>query len=89
MVGNSTFFMTVIVFWLALAFLGIGMVLSTVYPKWMGWVLLILGVLIVGVVGIPQAVGDPSRALDIIFGVLAGLTSIWAIVVGLWVTRKA
>ncbi len=88
-VGESMFFMSIIVFWLALAFLGIGMLLSTVYPKWMGWVLLILGVLIVAVTGIPQAVGDPSQALDLIFAVLAGLTSIWAIVVGIWVTRKA
>jgi hypothetical protein len=89
MVGNSTFFMTIIVNWLALAFLGIGMILSTVYPKWMGWVLLILGVLIVVVVGIPQAVGDPSQTLGLVFAVLAGLTSIWAIVVGIWVTRRA
>ncbi len=89
MLGNSTFLMTIIVEWLALAFLGIGMVLSTVYPKWMGWMLLILGALIVVVTGIPQAVGDPSRALDITFGILAGLTSFWAIVVGIWVTRRA
>jgi hypothetical protein len=88
-VGSSVFIMSVIAFWLALAFLGIGMVLSTVYPKWMGWVLLILGVLIVAVTGIPAAVGDPSQALDIIFAVLAGLTSIWAIIVGIWVTRRA
>ncbi len=87
-VGNSIFLMSVIVFWMALAFLGIGMALSTVYPKWMGWVLLILGVLIVAVAGI-AIVGDPSQALDIIFAVLAGLTSIWAIVVGIWVTRRA
>ncbi len=89
MVVNSTFIMGGIVFWLALAFLGIGMLLSTVYPKWMGWVILILGVLIVGVVGIPEAVGDPSQARDIIFSILAGLTRIWAIIVGIWVTRKA
>ncbi len=89
MLGNSIWYMTVIVEWLALAFLGIGMLLSTVYPKWMGWVLLILGALIVVVTGIPQAVGDPSQALGLIFGVLAGLTSIWAVVVGIWVTRRA
>ncbi len=88
-VGSSIFIMSIIVLWLALAFLGIGMALSTIYPKWMGWVLLILGVLIVAVVGIPQAVGDPSQALGLIFAVLAGLTSIWAIVVGIWVTRRA
>ncbi len=88
-VGSSTHTMFVIVEWLALAFLGIGMVLSAVYPKWMGWALLILGALMVVVSGIPQAVGDPSQALRLTFPVLAGLTSIWAIVVGVWVTRKA
>ncbi len=89
MLGSSTFLMTIIVLWLALAFVGIGMVLSTVYPKWMGWAVLILGALNVVVAGIPQAVGGPSQALDLIFSVLAGLTSIWAIVIGIWVTRKA
>ncbi len=88
-VGSSTHTMFIIVLWLALAFLGVGMVLSAVYPKWMGWALLILGALMVVVVGIPQAVGDPSQALRFIFPVLAGLTSIWAIVVGIWDTRKA
>ncbi len=89
MLNNSIWSMTLIVYWLAMAFLGIGMALSTVYPKWMGWVLLILGVLIVAVPGIPQAVGGPSQALGIITGVLLGLASIWAIVVGIWVTRRA
>ena len=89
MLGSSTFLMTIIVFWLALAFLGIGMLLSTIYPKWMGWALVILGVLNVVITGIPMAVGDPSWALDLIFSILAGLTSIWAIVVGIWVTRSA
>ncbi len=88
-VGSSTHTMFIIVHWLALTFLGIGMVLSAVYPKWMGWVLLILGALMVVVVGIPQASGDPSHALDIIFAVLAGLPSLWAVIVGIWVTRKA
>lgn len=89
MLGHSTFFMFIIVLWLALVFLGIGMALSTVYPRWMGWALLILGALNIVVTGIPQALGNPSQNLDLIFTILAGLTSLWALIVGIWVTRKA
>ncbi len=80
--------MSYIVLWMALAFLGLGMILSAVYPKWMGWMMLILGVLIVGVT-IARIVGDHIGALSLTSAVLAGLTTIWAIIVGIWVTRRA
>ncbi len=85
--SNSLFFMSVIVAWLALAFLGVGMVLSTVYPKWLGWAILILGVATV-VVGFIGALTDPTQVLDLTFGVLAGLSTIWALVIGIIITRR-
>jgi len=81
--------MGIIVFWLALAFLGIGMVLSAVYPKWMGWVGIVLGIVMVAVVGIVGAFTGFSSTLDIIFMVLALLSTLWALVIGIWVARKA
>ena len=86
--GNSIFFMSIILFWMALAFLAIGMVLSSVYSKWLGWVLLVLGVATVVVAGVPMALSDLSQTQDIIFGVLAGLTTLWALVLGVWITRR-
>ena len=81
--------MAVIVFWLAFVFLGIGMVLSTVYAKWLGWVLIILGAATVAVVGVPQALAGESQTLQLLFAILSGLTVLWALVLGIWITRKA
>ena len=85
--GNSLFFMSVIVAWLALAFPGVGIVLSSVYPKWLGWAILILGAATV-VVGFILALTGITQTLDLIFGVLAGLTTIWALAMGIIITRR-
>ena len=87
-VGSSIFYMFIIVNWLALAFLAVGMVLSSIYPKWLSWALLILGVAMVVVVGIPQALSDPNQALDVTFAILAGLTTLVALVLGIIITRR-
>jgi steroid 5-alpha reductase family enzyme len=81
--------MSIIVFWLALVFLGIGMVLSTVYPRWMGWVGIVLGIATVAAVGIIEAFAGPSSTLELTFMVLSLLTTLWALVIGIWVARKA
>ena len=83
----SIFDMTVIVFWLALSFMAIGMVLSSAYPKWLGWILLVLSVVIVGI-GFPQFFIERSEVADYIFAVPAGLTSVWALIIGIWMTRR-
>lgn len=81
--------MGIIVFWLAFAFVGVGMVLSAVYPRWMGWVGIVLGIVMVAAVGIVGAFAGFSSTLDIIFMVLALLSTLWALVIGIWVARKA
>ncbi len=85
--SNSLFDMTILVYWLALVFLAIGLVLSSAYPKWLGWVLLVASVAVV-VIGIPRFFTDPSEAAEIIFAIPAGLTSVWAVVIGIWITRR-
>ncbi len=40
-VFTGMFSMTIIAYWLALTFVGIGMALGTAYPKWLGWVLIV------------------------------------------------
>jgi hypothetical protein len=81
--------MAVIVYWLFLVFLGIGMVLSEVYPKWLGGVLIVLGVATVVVVGVPQALAGESQTSQLLFAILSVLTLLWALVMGIWITRKA
>lgn len=86
--SNSLFALSVVGLWTAMALVGLAMVLSSVYPKWAGWVLLVLGIVTVGVFGIPAVFATPTQNQNLIFAVLAGLSSLWALVVGIWVTRR-
>ncbi len=86
--GNSLFTMAMITWWLALAISGLGILMSSVYPKWAGWVLFVPSAAIVVVSGLPAVLNTPTMQQDIIFGVLAGLTSLWALWIGLWITRR-
>jgi hypothetical protein len=81
--------MSIIVYWLALVVLGIGMVFSAVYPRWIGWVGIVLGIATVAAVGVVAAFAGPSSTLELTFMVLSLLSMLWALVVGIWVARKA
>ena len=87
-IANSVFDVTIVGYWLALLALGIGMVLSDTYPRWLGWGLLVLGAVVVAA-SVPRLFTGSTPILDIVFAIPAGLTSIWALVLGVWVTRKA
>ena len=83
----SMFDMTFLVYWLALIFLAIGMVLSSAYPKWLGWALLVASTAVV-VIAIPRFFTEPTQVTEYVFAVPAGLTSVWALVTGIWITRR-
>ena len=87
-ISESIFFMSIIVYWLALAFVGIGMVLSKVYPQWLSWPPLVLGAATVVVAGIPVTLNGFDDTTELIFSVLAGLTTLWALAMGVWITRR-
>lgn len=87
---NTVWSMSILVFWLALTFLGIGMLLGAVYPKWLSWSILVLSVLTWLTVGIPQTLGGLSSPVtNVFFPVLAGLSLVWALVMGIWTLRKS
>jgi hypothetical protein len=88
-VGHQAQAMWVLATWLGIFIVGIGMVRSTVYPKWQGWSGLILGVLTYALAGVPlHFLGEESIG-GLLFGVLAGLSTIWALIIGIWIARKA
>ncbi|MBI4297737.1 MAG: hypothetical protein HY676_04320 [Chloroflexi bacterium] len=92
LVGMTTglFSMTIIVYWLAFIFLGAGMALSRVYPKLLGWVGVVLGVATVGAVGLPQAFAGPSDVVtNLLFPILATISTAWGLAIGIWLVRKA
>jgi hypothetical protein len=80
-------FLTGVAYWLALVFLAIGMVLSNLYPKWLGWAILIVSAVMV-VNGLVGVAGLTNVALLMFVAVLP-LTSVWALVAGIWITLKA
>ncbi len=88
-VNQTMHTMSIIVYWLALVFLGIGMILSSVYPRWMGWVVLVLGIITAVTAGVIPVFAGPGSATMIIFAVLSVLTTVWALVIGIWVARRA
>ena len=82
------FAMAVLVNWTAIILLGIALSLNTLYPKWLGWVAIALGVVTIPAVGIPLAFHGLSQTVDTLFAVLAGLTTLWTLVLGIWITRR-
>ena len=85
----SNNFLFIFVYWLALVLLGIGLVVSGLYPQWLGWTLIALGA-VTAVVSGPagQSLGGGSQFSSLIFGALALLTYLWAMVVGGIILRR-
>jgi len=85
---EAFFGLTVIVYWLSLTLLGIGLTVSKIYPKWLGWGLISLGATTF-VVGILVALIGINSAFQILFAILSLLTTLWVLSLGVWITRKA
>ena len=85
--GRGIFPLNLIINWLAFTFLGIGMAQSVVYPHWMGWGELLLGVTGVALGIIMTFTG--REALINIFVVFMLLNIFWWLTCGIWVIRRA
>ncbi|MFC1935746.1 hypothetical protein ACFLX9_03180 [Chloroflexota bacterium] len=88
-VNMAVFSLGIVVQWVAIVLLGIAVSLSTLYPRWLGWIAIVLGVVTVPAIGIPQAIAGPSQTIDLLFLIFSGLTLLWALVMGILITRKA
>ncbi len=89
MVCSAVFTAYIFVEWLAIAFLGIGIVRSQAYPPFFGWAALVLGILTLAVVGVPLFVNGYTNAIQSSFAIMASLTFVWALSLGIWMARKA
>ena len=85
--GVSLLSMAIIIEWTALILVGIAVSLSTVYPKWLGWAAVIVGVVTV-IVGIVRAIDGPGEALQLIFLIMSLLTLVWFLAIGGTITRR-
>ena len=79
--------MTDIFYGVALVLLGIGIAISTVYPRWLGWFVIVAGVIwtVIGFfIGLAGSISD----LDIPFAIAFLLTVVWHLVMGIVITRR-
>jgi hypothetical protein len=89
-VGRGAYIMSTLMFWLSLVLLGTGMARSSVYPRWLGWTGVALGIGVVAIVGIPQFfAGTVNTSSMLVFAGLATLTFVWLLVTGMWIARRA
>lgn len=86
-IGRGVIPMTWIVYWLAFALLGMGMIGSAVYPRWLGWSGLILALPVI-TVGVIHIFTPRTITITLAYVVLALLTNLWALGVGIWVARR-
>ena len=78
---------TDIFYGLALVLLGVGITISTVYPKWLGWTVVIAGAVWI-VVGFVIGIAGLSSDLDIPFLIAFLLTVLWHLATGIVITRR-
>jgi hypothetical protein len=78
---------TDIVSGLSFAFLGVAILLSTVYSRWLGWTILAAGAgwivvgFVIGTKGLSDSVNAP-------FAIVTSLTVVWAVAMGIVLTRR-
>jgi len=79
--------MTDIFYGVALVLLGVGIALSAVYPRSLGWVIIVAGA-VWTVIGFVIGIAGSSSDLDILFAVAFLLTVVWHLVMGIVITRR-
>jgi hypothetical protein len=85
--GRGLFPLEILVNWLAIAFLGTGMLRSVVYPRWLGGSGLMLGIIGIGFGFVMTYIG--REAVFTPFTVLAFVTLLWLLACGIWMARRA
>ena len=79
--------MTDIVNGLSFAFLGVAILLSSVYSKWLGWTILVAAAGWI-VVGFVIGMNGLSDAINAPFTIVIALTVVWALSMGVVMTRR-
>lgn len=74
--------------WIGLGFAGIGLLRGVTNGRWMAWSPILLGV-VMTVASIAAIVAGPTKTASAVSGGVAGLTALWAIILGLWLKTFA
>ncbi len=85
--GRGLFPLNVLINWLAFTFLGLGMLLKPLYPRWLGLIGLFVGLLSL-VLGTAMTFTG-REALIFLFILLMFTTIVWWLLIGIWFARNA
>ena len=86
--GRGLLALTWMIYSLGFAFLGMAMIQSDVYPRWLGWAGLIVSIPVT-VLGAIQVFVPRSITLTLIFSMFMMLTILWNLAIGICVARRA
>ena len=86
-IGRGLFPMNVMSNWLAIGLLSLGMIRSSIYPRWLGWFGFALGVIGLPMGAIMIFIG--REAIWNAFMILAFLSLIWLLALGIWMARES
>ena len=89
-VGVGLFSMLIFLFFgVTFILYGLAVALSDVYPKWLGWAALVLGI-VAALIGLVQAYNGPSTLLtNQLFPIASVLLTVWVLVMGVLLWRRA
>ena len=81
--------LSMFIFGLTFILYGLAVALADVYPKWLWWAGLVVGIA-VALIGLVQAYNGPSDLVTtILFPITAILFTVWVLVVGVLMWRRA
>jgi uncharacterized membrane protein len=88
-IGLSLFAMLIfLMFGVMFILYGLAVALSDIYPKWLGWLALVLGIA-GAVIGLVQAYEGPSDTLtNVIFPIVSILLTVWVLIIGAFMWKK-
>ena len=86
---DGVWFLAIITYWASLGLLGVALLSSATFPRWLAVWILVVGFATAALVGVPLAVGVEAPALLLAFGIVGMLTAVWALLVGVRVLRSS
>ncbi|MCA9935801.1 MAG: hypothetical protein KC415_17825 [Anaerolineales bacterium] len=86
-IGRGLFPMNVMANWLAIGFLSVGMLRSAIYPRRWSWAGIVLGMIGLPIGATMAFIG--REAIWTLFTVLAFLTILWFLALGIWLARES
>jgi hypothetical protein len=86
-IGRGLFPMNVMSNWLAFGFLSMGMIRSSIFPRWLGWLGFVLGVIGLSLGATMAFIG--REAIWNAFTILAFATILWLLALGIWMARES